>query len=101
MNLYNSCQHFYTAYEHGKPVGVCLRIIHDNCAGIYAVATLPEFRKKGISTAVMSHALKEARKTGIDTITLKVATDSYAHLFYRKLGFIDVFKCSVHDSITG
>ncbi|MCC7159610.1 MAG: GNAT family N-acetyltransferase [Ignavibacteria bacterium] len=101
MNLYNSCQHFYTAYEHGKPVGVCLRIIHDNCAGVYVVATLPEFRKNGISTKVMSHALQDACKTGIDTITLKVATDSYAHLFYRKLGFIDVFKCSVHDSITG
>lgn len=97
-NLEDENQNFYTAYENNKPVGVCLCIIHQKCAGIYAVATLPEFRKKGISTSVMSHAIENALHTGIDEVTLQVETDSYAHSFYRKLGFNDAFKRRVYDS---
>lgn len=94
-NLDDSTQNFYVAYENGKPIGVTLCIYHKNIAGIYAVATMPEHRKKGVSTTLIQRAVEDAIKNNMTTITLQTATESYAHSFYRKLGFEDVFECGI------
>lgn len=98
-NLNDNTQNFYVAYEDGKPVGVTLSIYHKNIAGIYAVATLPEYRKKGISTTLIQRAVNDAISNNITTITLQTSTESYAHSLYRKLGFEDVFECSILKAI--
>lgn len=94
-NLNDNNQSFYVAYENEKPVGVCLCIYHNNMAGIYAVATLPEYRKLGISTTLMHQIIKDGVKNNITLATLQVATNSYAHSFYRHLGFKDIFECNI------
>jgi ribosomal protein S18 acetylase RimI-like enzyme len=78
---------FYIAYLDHKPAGVCLFVLTDGVAGIYAVATLPEFRKKGVATTLMKRGIHDAREKGCQTITLQVSTGSYAESLYRKLGF--------------
>jgi len=98
-NLDDNNQNFYVAYENGKPVGVALCIYHKNIAGIYAVATLPEHRKKGISTTLIQRAVDDAITNNMTTITLQTSTESYAHSFYKKLGFEDVFDCSILKAI--
>lgn len=100
----NSCfeqsnQHFYIAYDHEQPVGVCLAIENNAIIGIYAVTTLPAYRKKGISTSLMNHVLQEAIRHGIKHITLQVSTKSYAHNFYKKLGFSDAFECRMFKAV--
>ncbi len=88
-------QHFYVGYDNGKPVGVCLSIIHNNLLGIYAVATLPEYRKQGVSAAIMKRAINDSQKSNIRSVTLQVMTNSYAHQFYKRLGFADAFHCDI------
>ena len=94
-NLEDSNQNFYVAYENDNPVSVMLCIYHKNIAGIYAVATLPEHRKKGISTTLMQRVVDDAICNNMKTIILQTSTESYAHSFYRNLGFEDVFECSI------
>jgi GNAT superfamily N-acetyltransferase len=94
-NLDDNTQNFYVAYENEKPVGVLLSIYNKNIAGIFAVATLPEHRKKGISTTLMQSAVDDAICNNMTTITLQTSTESYAHSFYRNIGFENVFECSI------
>ncbi|MFL0248098.1 GNAT family N-acetyltransferase [Candidatus Clostridium stratigraminis] len=94
-NLDENTQNFYVAYENGKPIGVTLCIYHENIAGIYAVATLPEHRRNGVSTTLIQRAVDDSISNNIDTIILQTSTESYAHNFYRKLGFKDTFECRI------
>lgn len=50
-------------------------------------------------SAIVSSVFEDASKGGIDAITLQVEADSYAHNFYKKLGFRDVFRCGVFGKI--
>jgi ribosomal protein S18 acetylase RimI-like enzyme len=86
-NLTNQDQTFYIGYLDSQAVGVCLFVFSDDVAGIYAVATLPEQRKKGVSTTIMKQAIIEAGEKGYRTFALQVAANSYAQSFYEKLGF--------------
>lgn len=94
-NLDDNTQNFYVAYDNEKPVGVTLCIYYKNIAGIYAVATLPEYRKKGVSTTLIQRVVDDANNNNIAAITLQTYTESYAHSFYKKLGFEDVFDCGI------
>lgn len=98
-NLDDNTQNFYVAYENEKPVGVTLCVYHGNTAGIYAVATLPEHRNKGISATLIQRAVNDAISNNVTTITLQTSTDSYAHSFYKKLGFKDAFECGIFEAI--
>jgi GNAT superfamily N-acetyltransferase len=90
-NINNTSQSFYIGYFNNKAVGVALVVYSNGVAGIYAVATLPEYRKKGISTSIMKHAMLEASQKGIHTAILQVVHKSYAEHFYTKLGFASSF----------
>ncbi|MDR3614375.1 MAG: GNAT family N-acetyltransferase [Candidatus Obscuribacterales bacterium] len=98
-NLKNPMQDFFIGYLCGKAVGVCLLVRTGEVAGIYAVATLPEFRKRGISATLMREAINYSSEHGCSVVTLQVVTNSYAQSFYEKLGFnvsyvVSIFKRS-------
>lgn len=95
-NLNKENQSFYLGYINDKPVATGLCITHENIAGIYAVATIPEFRKQGISTSIMKKVIEDASAKKVDGITLQVEADSYANKFYRDLGFKDAFHCTIY-----
>ena len=88
-------QSFWVAYKDESPVGVCLTIETESCTGIYAVATLPSERKQGISTSLIHTAIQSIHKVPDNIICLQVETNSYAHNFYKKLGFTDAFECLI------
>ncbi|HEY8891710.1 MAG TPA: GNAT family N-acetyltransferase [Clostridium sp.] len=98
-NLDDNTQNFYVAYKNEKPVSVLLSIYNKKTAGIYAVATLPEHRKKGISTTLIQRAIDDAIINNMTTITLQTSTESFAHSFYRNLGFDNAFECSILKAI--
>ncbi|MGE3682214.1 MAG: GNAT family N-acetyltransferase [Bdellovibrionales bacterium] len=95
-NLLNPNQIFYVGYLKGEPVSTVLAVFEGDTAGIYAVATLPQYRKKGVSTTLMQEALKDARKRGTKMTTLQVRQDSYAEDFYRHLGFQLAFTTGLY-----
>jgi ribosomal protein S18 acetylase RimI-like enzyme len=94
-NLAHPDQSFYIGRLDGKPAGVTLLLITGEIAGIYAVATLPEYRKKGVSTALLNRAVGDARARGCTVISLQVSQGSYAQKLYRSLGFENVFDSPI------
>lgn len=95
-NLRNKNQIFYVGLHKGKPAGTVLMVHEGEAAGIYAVATLPQQRKKGISATIMRQAIEDARQGGLQIITLQVKQDSYVEDFYRHLGFQRVFTAGIY-----
>ncbi|MBR4462884.1 MAG: GNAT family N-acetyltransferase [Erysipelotrichaceae bacterium] len=77
----------------GKTVGaVWSRIMNDYghiSDGIpsLAVSLLPEYRNKGIGTALMKEMLALLKEKGYSQVSLSVQKDNYAVKLYRKSGF--------------
>ena len=97
LNLNASNQIFYIGSVAGKPAGVTLLLMTKGIGGIYAVATLPEYRKKGISTALLRRAISDANEQGCSTIALQALKDSYAESFYGRVGFYTSFVSLIYE----
>lgn len=76
---------FYIGLFEDKPVATSLLYLGGGVAGIYNVATLPEFRHQGIGSALTVAPLLQARTWGYRIGTLQ-STPMGLHL-YRQLGF--------------
>lgn len=78
----------YVGYLDGEPVAVSSLVMAAGLAGIYAVATLPEARRRGIGTVMTHHAMAEGRRRGARHAVLQ-ATDM-GRPVYERLGFSKV-----------
>jgi len=79
----------YVGLYRGKPVAVSSLVMAGGFAGIYAVATLPEARGKGIGAAMTAHAMREGKKRGAREAALQASEMGYP--VYRRLGFRTAF----------
>ena len=91
LNLENSC--FYLVILDGKAVTACLTIINDDTSVLEMVATLKEYRRKGVATATIDKALIDLHKKSIKTISLRAETDGIN--VYRRMGFKECFVRTV------
>ena len=69
----------------GTPVATASLYIGSGVAGISSVATVPEFRRQGIATAITTIALREARRAGYHIGTLFSSPEGEG--VYKKIGF--------------
>lgn len=61
--------------------------------GICNVATVPEFRGKGIGKAIVAALIKNAKETGASVVMLEVRESNAAAIaLYEKSGFVKVGK---------
>jgi len=93
--LDNDCV-LFTAYIDDKPVGAAR--LYKNKVG--RVATLPEFRKKGVASKIMSSIEEYAKENGLEELTLNAQL--YVKDFYEHLGYIpvgDIFQEADIDHI--
>ena len=59
--------------------------LHEEDCGIYAVGTLPGWRRRGFARALVEHVLADARRRGARTATLQ--SSRMAQRLYESLGF--------------
>ena len=94
----------YLARIGGVAAGGASMRVSDGIAQLCGAATLPEWRRRGVQTALMDFRLREARAEGCDRAVVTVAPGSksqenahrqgfsllYARAIYRKSGAISV-----------
>lgn len=86
---YKACHH-YIGYLDNMPVASSVMILNSGVAGIYAVATDPEARCKGIGSAMTRMPLLEAKEMGYNVGILQASAMGYP--VYKRLGFQEIFK---------
>ena len=84
----------YTGYLDGRPVAVGALVMAADLAGVYAVATLPEARKRGIGTAMTLHAMAQGKMKGAKSAVLQ-ATEM-GRPVYERIGFSTVFEYEMY-----
>jgi predicted acetyltransferase len=60
--------------------------------GIYGVATLPGFARRGVSTTLMNRAQRYFEERGHRFSFLATSPALIAHAFYEKLGYVDLIE---------
>lgn len=75
----------YIGYIGSTAVGTATRFYSNGIAGIYNVATLPQFQGKGIGMEILNSLLLDVKQDGYQTVILH-ATPAGLRL-YEKLGF--------------
>lgn len=84
----------YVGYLDGKPVASSALVLEEGLAGVYAVATLPAARKRGIGRAMTLAPLLEARALGYETTILQASSAGFP--IYAKLGFREVCRYKLY-----
>lgn len=87
--------YLYVARERGQPAACLAALDARGDCGVYAVATRPSSRGRGLASVLMRHALADARDRGCTTSSLqssKIGFSVYSHLGYRDVCAVDTWE---------
>lgn len=80
----------YIVAEHkGRIVGFCHFRMRRKTCYVAGLGVLDKYRRNGIGTSLLSAALAEIDKSGVDTTVLKVHALNRASNLYSSLGFFE------------
>jgi len=85
--------HHYLARIDGEPAGVAEMFLGQRAAGLYSLAVAPQFRGRGIGTALVLTPLLVARTHGYDTGVVRPPPES--RIMFEHLGFEAVTQPSL------
>jgi ribosomal protein S18 acetylase RimI-like enzyme len=73
----------------GTVVGFLVASLREGALHVHRAAVGRERRGTGLGTALLAEAGREARRRGLESVTLKVASDNDGAIrFYDRLGFV-------------
>lgn len=76
----------WVGYEAGQPVTTAAAVNSNGVLGVYSVATMPDYRRKGHGEAAVRHAVARLREQGADgPVVLQSSPGAYT--LYRSMGF--------------
>jgi ribosomal protein S18 acetylase RimI-like enzyme len=85
----------YSVDHRRAPAAVALALYHDGDCGISFVATVPGARRRGLATAVMLGAMRDALEHGCTTVSLQATAQGerlYEQLGLRHLGPMELWE---------
>jgi ribosomal protein S18 acetylase RimI-like enzyme len=85
----------YVAAVAGRPACTLQIVDEGEDAGLFGMATDPEFQRRGLASALLLHALHEAREQGCRSSTLQASSAGeplYTSLGYRGLGVMPMWE---------
>ncbi|MES1262671.1 MAG: GNAT family N-acetyltransferase, partial [Acidobacteriota bacterium] len=88
----------WVAYDQGRPIATAATLAWDGVIGLYNIATAPGFRGRGIAEATTRHAIGAARAEA-GPLPLILQSTSLGHRMYQKLGFREVTRILVFNSV--
>ena len=78
----------FIAEVKGAIVGACMAGYDGHRGWLYAVAVLPEFRRKNIGTQLVDFAMQALKSKGCKKVNLQIrSTNTKVASFYQSLGF--------------
>ena len=87
----------YVGYVDGEPVSTAAVVMGGGAMGVYNVATLPGYQRRGYGEAVMRHAVEDARRThGVSRAILQSTPAGYR--LYERMGFRAVTRVAVYST---
>lgn len=83
-------RYIVTANHSEKVVGILIGIPKDNIFHIFSVHVLPDFREKGVASAMLTKCINDIYKDNYNSILIDVHTNNIpAYNLYKKFGFSD------------
>ncbi|GHU15116.1 hypothetical protein FACS189449_12530 [Alphaproteobacteria bacterium] len=76
----------FVGYFHDQPAATSALFMDENSAGVWDITTIPKFRRRGIGTDMMSHALSYAFDNFEHRIGVLTASEEGKPV-YQKIGF--------------
>ncbi len=92
LNSRRAEQRFYIAELESRSAGVALLVSADGVSGLYAVATVPGARGRGVARALIATAAADSGKLGNEILCLNTLAGGAAETVFRGAGFVDVFE---------
>ena len=84
---YSACR-LYLARLNGRPAGACDLFLHEGWGRIDSVATWPEFRRRGVASALVARAIADSLTSGSRETYLFTEPHGAAERLYLALGFV-------------
>ena len=85
----NKDSRYYVAEEDGKLLGGCGLLLIAGEGNITNVVVVPEARRRGVATGMLTHLLAAGDCEGLTAYTLEVRVSNQAAIgLYEKLGFV-------------
>ena len=83
-------RYFVGKYD-GEPAGMISLLQIGRYAGVYAVATVEEFKRKGLARALNSHVCRLAITQGAESIFLQTVSGEDAEAVFQRLGYSTLY----------
>ncbi|MEM9367368.1 MAG: GNAT family acetyltransferase [Planctomycetota bacterium] len=79
---------FFVALDNGQVIGTTMAGYDGHRGWLYSIAVHPEWRRRGVGSALVRHAEDQLRIKGCPKVNLQVIADNESVVgFYQTLGF--------------